>query len=180
MSEPLHFRRATTLDAPLIVPLVESAYRGEGSKVGWTTEADLLGGQRTDLADVLHTLAQPNSHIILAWRGAALVATAHIQLHDDGCHFGMFAVSPTLQGSGTGKALIAECERRAVHEFGAQQMRMWVLWVRDSLIAFYERRGYALNGEREAFPYGDARFGLPKRSDLYFVVLAKTLAAPAT
>ena len=97
-------------------------------------------------------------------------------MHDDGCHFGMFAVVPTLQGGGVGKALLAEGERRAALEFAATEMRMWVIWMRESLIAFYQRRGYRLTGEREEFPYDDANFGLPKRDDLYFVVLSKSLS----
>jgi GNAT superfamily N-acetyltransferase len=171
----LDFRNAVAADAEQIVALVESAYRGEVSQQGWTTEADLLDGQRTDVQDVLRLLDTHKSQIVLAFDSDALVGSAHIQLHDDGCHFGMFAVRPNLQGAGVGKALLAEGERRAVHHFAAAEMRMWVIWLRDSLIAFYLRRGYQLTHEREAFPYGDPQFGLPKRDDLYFVVLSKTL-----
>ena len=39
-------RVASAADAPALVDLINSAYRGESSKAGWTTEADLLGGQR--------------------------------------------------------------------------------------------------------------------------------------
>ncbi len=171
----LAFRNAVASDAAQIVALVESAYRGETSKQGWTTEAELLDGQRTDVDEVLHLIAASNSEIVLAFDGGTLVGSAHIQLHADGCHFGMFAVQPNLQGGGVGKALLAEGERRARLNFGATEMRMWVIWLRDSLIAFYQRRGYQLTSEREAFPYGDAQFGVPKRDDLYFIVLCKTL-----
>ncbi len=171
----LIFRRALTSDVPQVVALVESAYRGEGSQHGWTTEADLLDGQRTDALEVSALLVAPGSQIILAFDGDALLASAHIQMHEDGCHFGMFAVVPTLQGAGVGKALLAEGERRAMADFAATEMRMWVLWMRESLIAFYQRRGYRPTGQREEFPYGDANFGLPKREDLYFVVLSKVL-----
>src|SRR4051794_13241714 len=44
------FREAGPADLGAIVALVESAYRGESSRAGWTTEADLLDGQRTDRA----------------------------------------------------------------------------------------------------------------------------------
>lgn len=169
------FRRAQANDVPQIVALVESAYRGESSQHGWTTEADLLDGQRTHAAEVSALLGAPGSQFILAYDGDALLATAHIQMHDDGCHFGMFAVVPTLQGVGVGKAMLAECERRAVADFGATEMIMWVLWMRESLIAFYQRRGYRMTDAREEFPYGDDNFGLPKRDDLYFAVLSKVL-----
>lgn len=171
----LSFRLAQVSDVPRIVALVESAYRGESSQQGWTTEADLLDGQRTNAAEVAALLIAPNSQIILAFDGDALLASAHIQMHDDGCHFGMFAVVPTFQGTGVGKALLADGERRARADFAATEMRMWVIWMRESLIAFYQRRGYHLTGQREEFPYGDANFGLPKRDDLYFVVLSKVL-----
>lgn len=171
----LNFRRAQANDVAHIVALVESSYRGEISQKGWTTEADLLDGQRTSAAEVSALLLALRSQIILAFDGDNLVASAHIQMHDDGCHFGMFAVVPSLQGAGVGKALLAEGERRAVADFAATEMRMWVIGMRKSLIAFYQRRGYRLTGEREAFPYGDANFGLPKRDDLYFVVLSKVL-----
>ena len=172
----LIFRRAQLSDVTRIVALVESAYRGETSQRGWTTEADLLDGQRTDTEEVSGLLLATLSQIILAFDDDVLVASAHIQMHDDGCHFGMFAVVPTLQGGGVGKALLAEGERRAALDFAATEMRMWVIWMRESLIAFYQRRGYRLTGEREEFPYEDANFGLPKRDDLYFVVLSKSLS----
>ena len=171
----LNFRCAQATDVGHIVALVESSYRGESSKHGWTTEADLLDGQRTSATEVSELLLAPKSQLILAFDGNTLVASAHIQMHEDGCHFGMFAVVPSLQGGGVGKALLAEGERRAVADFAATEMRMWVIWMRESLIAFYQRRGYRLTGEREEFPYGDANFGLPKRDDLYFVVLSKVL-----
>ena len=171
----LEFRRAVAVDIAAIVALVESAYRGESSQRGWTTEADLLDGQRTDAAEVLQLLQAPASQIILAFDNGTLLASAHIQMHEDGCHFGMFAVVPTLQGGGVGKALLAEGERRATIDFGATEMRMWVIWMRESLIAFYQRREYRLTGEREAFPYDDDNFGRPKRDDLYFVVMSKSL-----
>ena len=173
----LEFRRAEAADVARIVALVQSAYRGESSQRGWTTEADLLDGQRTDAAEVLQLVQAPASQILLAFDDGALVASAHIQMHADGCHFGMFAVVPTLQGAGVGKALLAEGERRAGLDFGASEMRMWVIWVRESLIAFYQRRGYRRTGEREEFPYGDTNFGLPKRADLHFIVLSKSLSS---
>jgi GNAT superfamily N-acetyltransferase len=173
----LRFRSAVLADIAQIVPLVESAYRGESSKLGWTTEADFLDGQRTDATGVAALLDEPASQVVLAFEDDVLVGCAHIQMHQDGCHFGMFAVQPMLQSQGVGKALLAQCEQRAVADFGAKQMCMWVIWVRESLIAFYLRRGYQKTAQQEVFPYGDARFGLPKRDDLYFIVMHKALSA---
>jgi ribosomal protein S18 acetylase RimI-like enzyme len=177
MSTPagLVCRAAGTADAPAIVALVESAYRGESSRAGWTTEADLLDGRRTDSVDVLALIGASDSRIVLLERDGDLIACAHIERHADWCYFGMFSVRPRLQGAGIGDALLRECERVAREQWSLRQLRMSVIWVREELIAWYRRRGYVLTGERKPFPYGDARFGLPRRDDLEFIVLAKDL-----
>jgi N-acetylglutamate synthase-like GNAT family acetyltransferase len=176
MSLSVNFQLARASDAEAIAELVESAYRGELSKQGWTTEADLLDGQRTDAKAVLELIGAARSEIWLAYNETILLACAHIEMQSDGCHFGMFAVRPTLQASGVGKALLAHCEASAKANFAAEQMLLSVIWTRESLMQFYQRRGYQLNGEKLPFPYGDERFGKPKRDDLYFLVMDKPLA----
>ncbi len=171
----LAFRAATAADIPALVALVTSAYRGEVSKQGWTTEADMLDGQRID-PEVLRTdIERPRSRIVVAERGAELFACAHVAEENGAGYFGMFSVRPDLQGSGTGKALLAEAERVAREEWRLPAMRMTVIDLRDELIAFYERRGYARTGIKKPFPYGDERFGIPKRDDLRFEILEKAL-----
>lgn len=174
MSEPT-FRAATPADIPAIVELVTSAYRGDTSRQGWTTEADLLDGARVDPEVLLHDIERPDSLVLLAERDGELLACAHVAIEDDAGYFGMFAVGPALQGGGVGKAVIAEAERIARDTWKLPAMRMTVIDVRAELIAFYERRGYARTGIRKPFPYGDERFGVPKRDDLRFEVLEKTL-----
>lgn len=169
------FRAATADDAPAIVALVESAYRGESSRAGWTTEADLLDGQRTDLDDVLGLVRDPSSRVVLALRDDDLVGCANLRREDGAGYFGMFSVRPTLQGQRIGDALLRECERIARDEWRLPSMRMSVIWSRAELIAWYRRRGYVESGERKPFPYGDPRFGLPRRDDLAFIVLHKAL-----
>ena len=176
----LKFRAATHDDVAALVALVESAYRGEGSKQGWTTEADMLGGRRTGADDIQACLDRPRSRIVLAEREAAdgtpeLLACAHVAVEDGAGYFGMFSVRPNLQGGGIGKALLGEAERVAREEWRMPAMRMTVIDIRDELIAFYERRGYARTGLKKPFPYGDERYGLPKRDDLRFEVLEKAL-----
>lgn len=170
---PLQFRPATPADVDAIVPLVESAYRGDVSRQGWTTEADFLDGRRTGPDDVLACLSRPRSVILLAERADEIVACAHVAEEDGSGYFGMFSVKPTLQGGGLGKQLLAEAERIVFVDWGLPAMRMTVIDIRDELIAFYERRGYRRTGIHKPFPYGDARFGLPKRGDLRFEVLEK-------
>ena len=175
VTAPLQFRAATPDDVPAVVALVESAYRGEASRAGWTTEADLLDGRRTGPDDVGAVIARPLSRLLLAERGGALVACAHVAVEDGAGYFGMFSVVPGLQGGGIGHAVLAEAERVARADFGMAMMRMTVIDVREELIAWYERRGYRRTGLKKPFPYGDARFGLPRRDDLRFEVLEKPL-----
>ena len=171
----LTFRAATEADVAAVVALVESAYRGDASRAGWTTEADLLDGRRTGPDDVRAQQARPWSRVLLAYRGDALVACAHVAVEDGAGSFGRFSVVPGLQGGGIGKAVLAEAERIVRDEFGQRTLAMTVIDLRDELIAFYERRGYRRTGVHKPFPYGDARFGLPKRDDLRFEVLEKDL-----
>lgn len=174
------FRSATPADIDALVALVTSAYRGDASRAGWTTEADLLDGSRIE-PDVLRAdLARPRSRVLLAEADGRLQACAHVADEDGAGYFGMFAVRPGLQGGGLGKRLLAECERIARDEWQLPVMRMTVIDVRAELIAFYERRGYRRTGELKPFPYGDARFGQPKRDDLRFEVLEKPLHVEAT
>ncbi len=176
---PLLFRAATPADIDAVVALVESAYRGEASRAGWTTEADLLDGRRTGADDIESILARPQSQVLLAERDGRLLACAHVAVEDGAGYFGMFSVDPTMQGGGIGKGVLAEAERIVANQWRCPRMRMTVIDVRDELIAFYERRGYVRTGERKPFPYGDPRFGLPKRPDLRFEVLEKFLQVAA-
>lgn len=177
MAAAASIRRATLDDVDALVALVESAYRGEASRAGWTTEADLLGGRRTDATDVRACLTRPQSQILVAADAGRLVACAHVCVEDGGGYFGMFAVTPGQQGGGLGSAVLAAAERVVADEWGLPVMRMTVIDVRAELIAYYQRRGYVRTGVHKPFPYGDERFGEPKRGDLRFEVLEKPLRA---
>jgi ribosomal protein S18 acetylase RimI-like enzyme len=171
----LAFRRATSTDIPALVELVESAYRGDASRVGWTTEADLLDGQRTDPETLAATLARPDTVLLVAERDGLLLACCVLERRPEGAYFGMFSVRPNQQGAGIGRAVLAEAERFAGAEWGVGEMEMTVIVQREDLIAWYERRGFRRTGEMSPFPYGDERFGLPKRDDLAFERLVKAL-----
>jgi ribosomal protein S18 acetylase RimI-like enzyme len=171
----VRFRLATPVDVPSIVALIESAYRGEQSRAGWTTEADLLGGQRTDAEQIGLLVAGPDSRLLLAERTGRLVGTVLVVDEGDAVYLGMFAVRPDAQAGGVGSALLAEGERFGKSELARSVARMTVLAQRPELIAWYERRGYERTGERRPFPYGDLRVGIPLRDDLVFEVLEKHL-----
>ncbi|MGD3107080.1 GNAT family N-acetyltransferase [Streptomyces sp. YGL11-2] len=174
-TSPLTFRTATDADIPGLVELIESAYRGDASRAGWTTEADLLQGQRTDPDDVAAVVRKEDGRLLVAEQDGQLVACCQLDHRGDHTYFGMFAVRPTLQGSGLGKVIIAEAERTALSTWGAPEMRMTVIRQRAELIAWYERRGYRRTGQLSPFPYGDERFGIPQRDDLEFELLVKPL-----
>ncbi|MGW4289489.1 GNAT family N-acetyltransferase [Streptomyces sp. NPDC004673] len=171
----LTFRDATDADVDALVALVESAYRGDASRAGWTTEADILDGQRTDPEGVLQVIKAPDSRLLVVEREGAIVACCQLEHRGTHAYFGMFAVSPTLQGAGLGKAVMTEAERLARTTWDATEMHMTVISVRDDLIGWYERRGYRRTGETTPFPYGDERFGIPRRPDLRFELLVKPL-----
>lgn len=171
----LQFRAASIDDLDALVALVTSAYRGDASRVGWTTEADFLDGNRIDRDVLANDIVREHSRVVIVERNGAMLACAHVCEDDGAGYFGMFSVEPTLQGGGVGKALLAESERVVREEWQLPAMRMTVIDIRDELIAFYERRGYVRTGIKKPFPYGDARFGIPLRDDLRFEVLEKTL-----
>ncbi len=175
----LTFRAATADDIPALIELVTSAYRGDASRVGWTTEADILDGERIDAESILVQLQRPRSVILVAECDGRMQACCHIADEDGHGYFGMFAVSPTAQGGGIGKRVMQEAEHHVAEQWQLPAMQMTVIDCRDELIAFYERRGYARTGIKKPFPYGDERFGIPRRDDLRFEVLEKPLDARA-
>ncbi len=175
MAEPT-FRPATAADVPALHALVHGAYRGESARRGWTHEADLLDGNRIDRATLEAVVADPTQVVLLAERDGRLLGC--VQVTDKGrglAYLGMLTVDPALQGGGLGRALIAAAEAEARARFRARTMEMTVIVQRAELIDWYGRRGYRPTGETRPFPATDPRFGLPKRGDLAFVVLARQL-----
>lgn len=173
-------RPATPQDATELSRLVNSAYRGDSSRQGWTTEADFLDGQRTDPGWIEEDIAKPGVTILcLRSDGAGpILACVALQLFTDeagrACYLGMLSVNPTLQAGGIGKQLMESAEAFARAQ-GATRMTLGVIQLRHSLMEWYERRGYRRTGATHPFPYGDERFGIPRRDDLHFVLFEKTL-----
>ena len=177
MDNVLSTRPATAADAFAINDLVNSAYRGDSSRAGWTTEADMLGGQRVDVERIEEIIATPDSVILIHERDGSPIACVLLERRSETqCYLGMLTVKPTLQGDGLGRRMLDAAERWAIEVWSSRVMHMTVITLRTELIAWYERRGYRRSGKREPFPYGDERFGLPKRPDLVFEVLTKPLA----
>ncbi|UFH56824.1 GNAT family N-acetyltransferase [Spirosoma sp. KNUC1025] len=163
---------ATEQDVPDLNVLVNSAYRGESSKKGWTSEADLLGGIRTDEAGLQAMLQNPNVTILKYEEAGQLVGCVSLEKKGQNLYLGMLTVSPDAQANGIGKRLLAAAEQIAI-EKQYRAITMTVITVRHELIAWYERRGYRATGEKQPFP-DDPRFGLPKQP-LEFIVMEKVV-----
>ncbi|CAN5243303.1 GNAT family N-acetyltransferase [soil metagenome] len=170
------FAPAAETDFPALITLVNSAYRGQGAQAGWTTEAGYIDGQRIDLESLGQDLAEAPNAVLLTLRDeqdGPLLGCVWLEPdadNPDAWYLGMLTIRPDLQDRKLGAALLAHGEVYA-RDHGAQRVRMTVVHLRDTLIAWYQRRGYALTGETKPFPVGE-RFGKPRRT-LEFVVLEK-------
>ena len=152
--------------------LVNSAYRGEFSKKGWTTEADLLDGFRTDEEALKKMVNKKNSVILKCINNEGdIIGCVYLQKQNVKLYLGMLTVSPLFQNKGTGKKLLKAAEQYAL-ENKCSSIYMTVISIRYELIQWYERHGYKQTGERKPFHPESSRFGLPKRQ-LEFIVLGK-------
>jgi ribosomal protein S18 acetylase RimI-like enzyme len=167
---------ATTGDRESLHLLIESAYRGDSARRGWTHEADLLDGQRTDLRAIDDMFADPLQTLLVARDDMGPAGCIAITDRGDGlAYIGLVTVDPDRQGSGLGRRLLESAEAFAASTLGARRLEMTVIAQREELVRWYERRGYRRTGERRPFPATDPRFGLPRRDDLEFMVLEKSL-----
>jgi len=175
--ESLSFKTATPDLARIIAALVNSAYRGDSSRNGWTTEADFLHGQRIDEAMLVDIMSNKDSRIECMYLNTTdLVGVCHLDRNKKGvCHLGMLTVNPLLQAKGFGKRLMEHAEHVARRDWQCSTMSITVISIRSELVQFYQRRGYQKTGLVENFPYGDSRFGLQQFSDLKFIEMVKTL-----
>ncbi len=179
-SLPLTVRPATVADAEAVADLVHSAYRSEESRRGWTTEADLVGGQRADPAMIRHVVGLPDAVVLTAVDDDDVpFACCHLERRDGGAYLGMFAVRPGAQGRGVGRGMLHAAEAYARDRWGARTLEITVLDHRPELLAWYERCGFTRTGERHDFPYGDDRFGVPRRPDLALLGMAKRIEPAA-
>lgn len=165
--------KAQLADAETIAALVNSAYRGEHAKKGWTTEADLIDGTRTDAAALEDIIKRPGTTLLKYQREGNIVGCVELKEDGDKLYLGMLTVEPSIQGGGIGKELLRAAEDLGRSK-GSRAVYMTVITIRKELIDWYKRHGYSDTGERKPFHFNDPRFGLPKQQ-LEFLVLEKQL-----
>lgn len=170
MADTLTIRPASRDDLPALHPVIERAYRGETARAGWTHEADLIiESPRTDIATLSAIVDDPAQRLLIADAGDGLLGCVQITYKGDGlAYLGLLCVDPTRQSGGLGKQLVTAAEDCARDTFGADTMEMTVIDRRIELIAFYQRRGYAVSGEKRDFP-------IPLDPPLFMDVLVKDL-----
>ena len=169
MPDSVTIRVATRDDLPALHPVIERAYRGETARAGWTHEADLVQGNRTDIPTLAAIIDDPAQRMLVALRDGAPIGCVQVSDRGDGlAYLGLLCIDPTLQAGGYGKQLVDAAEDCAREAFGARHMEMTVIDVRRKLISFYERRGYRVSGEKRDFP-------IPLDPPLFMDVLVKDL-----
>lgn len=173
-NKTLELKKASLSDVKKITELVNSVYRGENSRKGWTTEADFLSGIRITEDKVKEIIERKNDLIILALIDGSIIGCVHLENTGSYSYLGMLSVDVNYQAKGIGKTLINECERITKHDWSLDEIRMKVIGRRSELIEYYIRRGYSLTGEREEFGSKTETFGNTKEK-LYFETLMKEL-----
>ncbi len=160
-------------DIPELVSLVNNAYRGEASKKGWTTEADLLDGIRTDEASLYIIMNKPSA-VILKYLNekTEITGCVYLEKNNDELYLGMLSVLPQAQAQGIGKQLMKASEDYA-QDYKLKAVVITVISVRTELIAWYERRGYKQTGQIKPFPE-DKRSCVPTQP-LQFIIMKKLL-----
>jgi len=173
MTNTLNITPLEIENIPELTRLINSAYRGESSKKGWTTEADLLGGLRTNENSLLELFQKAGATILIAKdEQGQLVGCVYLQLQTNQLYLGMLTVAPDIQAKGIGSQLLQAAENYAI-DLNCDSIIMTVIDVRHELIDWYKRKGYQSTGETKPFPT-DPEFGIPKQP-LQFIVLEKKI-----
>ncbi|MGL5112343.1 MAG: GNAT family N-acetyltransferase [Flavobacterium sp.] len=165
--------RATLSDVTELSLLINSAYRGETSKKGWTTEAHLLEGSRTSAEELEQIILAPNQYLFKYIQDEKIIGSVLLIAQKEALYLGMLTVAPDLQNGGIGKQLLKTAEEQA-RILDLNKIQMTVIGVRKELLAWYIRNGYLETGAREPFPFGEKDKALTD-STLDFIVLEKKL-----
>ena len=185
-------RQAKADDIGALEQLLNCCYR---ETAGWTNEADLVGGIRITPEELASTIANPTHYLFVypktttgerdAEETGEILGCIAVDIKTDAdlnkkAYIGMFAVHPELQGQGVGNVILQAAETFADRHLQSQnqpsRLTMSILSHRPELLAYYQRRGYQLNGNKIPFP-NDGNNGEPKREDLELLELEKRISA---
>ncbi|MEZ7505324.1 GNAT family N-acetyltransferase [Flavobacterium sp. Arc2] len=164
---------ATLEDVSELNKLINSGYRGEFSKKGWTTEANILEGSRTNDAELKEIISTSKNTLLKFTENNRIIGCVLLVEKEQQLYLGMLTVSPELQNSGIGKKLLQQAEVHA-QALGLPTIIMTVIAIRTELIDWYKRHGYADTGAREAFPESDIHISIVEQP-LEFMVLEKKI-----
>lgn len=149
----MQIRAAELSDLAALHPVIERAYRGDAARAGWTHEADLVTGERTDIETLAAIVSSTDDALLIAMQEGATIGCVHLSRREGrGCYLGLLCIDPQLQAGGYGKQVMAAAEQYAREHIGADHMVMTVIERRTELIEYYERRGYVRTGETCPFP----------------------------
>lgn len=165
--------QATIEDVFSLNQLINSAYRGESSKKGWTTEANILEGKRTTEAELIEIIQDKKNTILKYLENDQIIGCVLLKEKENELYLGMLTVSPELQNSGIGKKLMQQAEVFAA-DLGLSKIVMTVISVREELILWYKRKGFIVTGIREPFPIS-AVFNQTGSEPLEFMALEKSI-----
>ncbi|HEY4617425.1 MAG TPA: GNAT family N-acetyltransferase [Flavobacterium sp.] len=165
--------KATLGDVSQLNKLINSAYRGESSKKGWTTEANILEGIRTTEEELTKTLENAKNTILKFTENSRIIGCVLLVAKEQELYLGMLTVSPELQNSGVGKKLLQQADIHA-SALGLTRIIMTVISIREELISWYKRHGYVDTGAREPFPVSEVHIPISE-TPLEFMVLEKKL-----
>ncbi|NNH26031.1 MULTISPECIES: GNAT family N-acetyltransferase [Acinetobacter] len=154
--QPLKYRLANASDVESLVALINQAYRtNTGSS--WTSEQDIVTGDRINHQQLLESLNQQNFSLFVAeiveHSESALVACVGLAFQHSSVEIGTFCVASDWQNQGIGKQVLAYAEQKAFAIFPTLiSYEMFVLDARIELIQYYERCGYSKTACIESYP----------------------------
>lgn len=170
--------KAEISDIPALSLLIESAYRGETAKIGWTSESDLIDGKRLNDGELAQVIGNSDNQIFIirdSEDSSSILASICIFKKANVCEFGMFAVDPKRQSNGVGKALLSHAENFAKTQWGFARMQLSVITKRQSLIDYYKRRGYSAIGKTFSMSDHHLNDGMTRGHDLELEIYEKKL-----
>ena len=171
MPPTLSFVRARAEDASRIAALVNRAYRGDSGRIGWTSEADLFDGPRTDENEVRDFISSDDSMILLCIQGDEFVGSVLLTSFGSAAYLGMLVTEPLVQGAGIGSRLMLAAEAVARETWAATTISITVVRCRHELVAFYQRRGYRPTGQLKPLPLHG--LSVPRIDNLQLQVMEK-------